>query len=33
MDGERQGQGAHTFPSGDKYIGKWKDGKRNGREI
>ena len=31
MDGERQGQGTNTFPGGDKYIAKLKEGKMEGQ--
>ena len=25
------GQGTYTYPSGDKYVGEWKDGKSHGQ--
>ena len=31
MDGKHHGQGTHTFANGDKYVGKYKDNKRNGQ--
>jgi len=28
-----EGLGSKTFPDGDKYVGEWKDGVRNGQGI
>ena len=30
-DGNREGQGTHTYPSGNKYAGEFKDGNREGQ--
>jgi hypothetical protein len=30
-DGERNGQGTHTFSNGDKYVGEFKDGQQHGQ--
>jgi len=30
-NGERNGQGTHTYPDGGEYVGEWKDGKKHGQ--
>ena len=30
---KRNGYGTNYFPSGEKYVGYWKNGKRNGKGI
>ena len=32
-DGNQNGQGTETYPSGSKYVGEWKDGVRNGQST
>ena len=32
-NGKPNGFGVLTFPWGDKYIGEWKDGKKDGKGV
>ena len=32
-DDTRNGQGTKTYPSGEKYVGKWKDNLQNGQGV
>ena len=27
-DGNPHGEGVYTYPSGEKFVGKWKEGKK-----
>ncbi|HUN68500.1 MAG TPA: hypothetical protein VMU46_06870, partial [Burkholderiales bacterium] len=32
-NGKRSGQGAMTFPNGEKYVGAYRDGRRDGQGV